>query len=1619
MPCFFCGKRVSLVRQLTDADFCSDDHRRRYQELTRMALDRLLDAGQRLGTPELHPDAQTFPEWQPEAIAVETPRYEAPVQPSPERQPPPPQEEFRTPWREPEPEPVYVAPVEQGEPIPPEAFYFARLECEPQPQSFPPQAVDIETLEPSFNAPTTAFDPGSCGMRDALFVQEPMRRPVTREMPERSGPGSSADAFHGIAHFDGLTPALDRAVVVSGCQLKGQALLNAGPRPARMRAGVHTATEAVGRAVPRPVLAGLRSSHTLAARVRRADLIRYPLPRGTGRAVQKPGEIGFLPFQGNASIGVPAHVAFGRAFLMGGPQPLVCRAVNAAANRVLAPAAQFQAVPSVSCHTALRVRGVVARGEIAGVPLPQAVKRALRAIEVPAAVFAGSATMPALALGPAAEIEIGGQPPVAAERPTEAPRARTMAAARRPALVADFASVPPTALPFLRASKPAFGVSAASFEAAGRAAAAKPRPGAIARAAAIDAARWPQPQAALPAFTTRRGVASVPAGGSLAGQGMPAPARRAASANVSGVGAGFTAFEPKMPRGAAIAATRRRLDPATYAATSASVPANRTHRDVVIIGAQFGRPEKLVEIPALAVPVRLAHIGAGQTVPGAMPQRPVAKAFPPHPATVEFRIEAQPPACSIRFHEHIEEATYHTAPYPAGRKGSFASQGASLAFAGLRTLLPGFEQRRAAIALASAEAATQLPAARAGRLAGAKVEGELEIRGASQVRLPDVELTLPASAGAIGPRPLQGNAQPAPRTRRAAALTLPAFQIDCRTLFPTAPAPVASTHLVPAGSSVPLGAQRAASTLPAVKTESWTLPVPPAALLGWTSKTATPLVLAVSTPVRGEIAGAKVRSTAQPCGWLALGPATPAIERQSALLRPGALRSGSMERGAHMEAAPRKPKPAKALGAASPFAAHETLFPAEGKIAAREALEITAAATVLPGFKTIAAPAARSISLGFRLRSMRLPEILLDATLARIAAARRLEECPSNPLAGPMRRDVAKPSASATASAEIELTTPLSTVVGRIRPAGPFPLGVAELAPVTERKARPMESRRREAGMVAFEIAAPLEPASRELAARHTLETAAPAVGKGRTQAGAPRPATSTVVAEGSQPVELVGAQSLAFAHPLPPSKFSAVAIRGSNRAAKPVPAGWEKYGQESAVIEHASIQSSASGVRWPSATSFQFVNVPERPARAGRATKAGAYSAAEFAVPAVREPELAGNELALGNSPASKIAAPVARQDAATTRATVHLEPLQRSHRHPSRLPVFHDTVEKAHMPSGVFNYVEFEDRDDEGTMFCAAPYEALAVEPWIPAVDYTPQSRNLLDEPQLAPVAAGPRTGMDTPAAGHGELPFAFEIVVLGSGAQLDKMDFESIAESYSPRWRSALKSASGLFRGMLMVVCAIALGTSLTGCAGRNSSLKESIRGRAAIHMEHDFSKGLDGWYGADGWDKSWLANPSGFVGAGQLALYRPSHTLSDYRFEFLGQVNGRAIGWAFRAADLQNYYATLLTIVKTNGQPETTLVRYQVVGGQESERVRIPLHVSLMAGQPIRIEEDVAGSGFTTSVEGEVVDSWTDDRLRAGGIGFFGGQGDKPSLYWIKVSNNDDFWGKVCGMIAPNN
>jgi hypothetical protein len=51
-------------------------------------------------------------------------------------------------------------------------------------------------------------------------------------------------------------------------------------------------------------------------------------------------------------------------------------------------------------------------------------------------------------------------------------------------------------------------------------------------------------------------------------------------------------------------------------------------------------------------------------------------------------------------------------------------------------------------------------------------------------------------------------------------------------------------------------------------------------------------------------------------------------------------------------------------------------------------------------------------------------------------------------------------------------------------------------------------------------------------------------------------------------------------------------------------------------------------------------------------------------------------------------------------------------------------------------------------------------------------------------------------------------------------------------------------------------------------------------------------------------------------------------------------------------------------------------------------------------------DVKGSRFRAFVENQEVDSWNDDRLRNGGVGFFSETGEHARLYWVKVSKNTD-------------
>jgi hypothetical protein len=197
----------------------------------------------------------------------------------------------------------------------------------------------------------------------------------------------------------------------------------------------------------------------------------------------------------------------------------------------------------------------------------------------------------------------------------------------------------------------------------------------------------------------------------------------------------------------------------------------------------------------------------------------------------------------------------------------------------------------------------------------------------------------------------------------------------------------------------------------------------------------------------------------------------------------------------------------------------------------------------------------------------------------------------------------------------------------------------------------------------------------------------------------------------------------------------------------------------------------------------------------------------------------------------------------------------------------------------------------------------------------------------------------------------------------------------------------------------------------------NLNQTISNRAAIAYADDFRSGLDAWQSRSNLTTSWSYDAAGFVRPGPLALFKPTLDLADYRFEFLGEIDQKAIGWVFRAEDLKNYYAMKLVVVKPGPLPLVDMVRYAVINGKEGPQVHKPLPMTVRSDMLYRLMVDVRGADFTVMAQGQVVDFWTDHRLQHGGVGFFSGRGERARLRWVEVSHQYDALGRVCAYLAP--
>jgi len=188
-------------------------------------------------------------------------------------------------------------------------------------------------------------------------------------------------------------------------------------------------------------------------------------------------------------------------------------------------------------------------------------------------------------------------------------------------------------------------------------------------------------------------------------------------------------------------------------------------------------------------------------------------------------------------------------------------------------------------------------------------------------------------------------------------------------------------------------------------------------------------------------------------------------------------------------------------------------------------------------------------------------------------------------------------------------------------------------------------------------------------------------------------------------------------------------------------------------------------------------------------------------------------------------------------------------------------------------------------------------------------------------------------------------------------------------------------------------------------------------SGVELRIDFvSSNLSDWQAAATSASSGGSINNGLLRPSGLRIWTDSRRLADYRFQFEGRIENTSVKWAIRADDHRNYYATKVMLSRHSSSSATELVRFSMIGGKETRRVRLPLPISLDDKAFYNYEVRATGDRFITIVGGRVVDTFRNPRLRTGGVGFFSEGSERASIRWAKVSTDDDFVEKLRGFLT---
>ncbi len=254
---------------------------------------------------------------------------------------------------------------------------------------------------------------------------------------------------------------------------------------------------------------------------------------------------------------------------------------------------------------------------------------------------------------------------------------------------------------------------------------------------------------------------------------------------------------------------------------------------------------------------------------------------------------------------------------------------------------------------------------------------------------------------------------------------------------------------------------------------------------------------------------------------------------------------------------------------------------------------------------------------------------------------------------------------------------------------------------------------------------------------------------------------------------------------------------------------------------------------------------------------------------------------------------------------------------------------------------------------------------------------------QPAAREPAPAPPARPAPPPARPGQPPPADEPTLTFETLQLQLM-----ASANPPFW-GTLRFKLGL--GAVLVL----VGVAYFGFGGK------SHKPAAGSHPAADIA-GPSIMVGEGGWVQGWAGDTNGEHLGRQITIYRPSLKLSDYRVEFQGEIESKSMGWVFRAADPNNYYALKLAIVAPGLNPKIALLKRVVLNGQQKDVGQVPIDIPARLDTVYSVRVDVRGPKFSTWVQGQPVDVWTDDQIKTGGVGFLNERAERARIKSVSIS-----------------